>query len=210
MESPLWSRDLSRDLHFERGKAANEAGLSAGVAIPVLSGDHVVAVIEFFLTVRQPEDNLRVEVISAAAAQLGSAIHLKLTESRHGTTSNLLHAILRYSPNMIFIKDLDGRYLEVNERFLKEFRLTRAAVIGRSDREIFPREQAKAFQENDRKVLESGTEMEFEETAMHEDGMHVSIVHKFPLKDENGFCYALGGIVTDITGRVIQPKKPPR
>ncbi len=43
--------------------------------------------------------------------------------------------------------------------------------------------------------------MEFEEIALHDDGPHTSIVHKFPLHDSAGKIYAIGGIVTDITDR---------
>jgi PAS domain S-box-containing protein len=43
--------------------------------------------------------------------------------------------------------------------------------------------------------------MEFEETALEEDGQHTSIVHKFPLFSAEGEIYAIGGVVTDITER---------
>lgn len=43
--------------------------------------------------------------------------------------------------------------------------------------------------------------MEFEEVALHDDGPHTSIVVKFPLLNMQGECYALCGIVTDITER---------
>ena len=43
--------------------------------------------------------------------------------------------------------------------------------------------------------------MEFEEVALHDDGPHTSIVVKFPLLNARGECYALCGIVTDITDR---------
>jgi signal transduction histidine kinase len=43
--------------------------------------------------------------------------------------------------------------------------------------------------------------MVFEEVARHDDGVHTSLVAKFPLLDERGQPYAIGGIVTDITER---------
>jgi len=43
--------------------------------------------------------------------------------------------------------------------------------------------------------------MVFEEYAYYRDGLHVNIVHKFPLRDAAGRIYAVGGIVTDITER---------
>src|SRR5437660_1640547 len=43
--------------------------------------------------------------------------------------------------------------------------------------------------------------MEFEETALLDDGLHTYISIKFPLHDANGVAYAVCGISTDITER---------
>jgi PAS domain S-box-containing protein len=112
-----------------------------------------------------------------------------------------LQAILEYSPAMIFLKDLEGRYLLANREFEKIARMPCEKIIGRTDGEIFPPEQAAAFCANDRTMLQAGVPMEFEEVALHDDDPHTSIVYKFPLRDTAGKVYAIGGIVTDITER---------
>jgi PAS domain S-box-containing protein len=117
------------------------------------------------------------------------------------TSEARLRAILDHSPAVIFLKDTRGRYLHVNRQFEKRFGLSARDVIGKNDREIFPRKQAALFQTNDRKVFRDGAPMEFEETARYRDGVHTSIVSKFPLLGQNGRVYALCGIATDITTR---------
>ncbi|HKN87312.1 MAG TPA: PAS domain-containing protein [Nitrospiraceae bacterium] len=112
-----------------------------------------------------------------------------------------LQAILDHSPNLVFVKDPAGRYLFVNRRFEEVFHLTREQVIHKTDDELFPPPQAAAFRTNDRKVFDAGTPLEFEEVALHDDGPHTSIVFKFPLRDEDGQPYAIGGVTTDITDR---------
>jgi len=112
-----------------------------------------------------------------------------------------LQAILENSSNMVFLKDLDGRYLLVNRQFERTFHLTREAILGKTDHEIFPPQQAAAFRDNDRLVLHEGKVLQFEEVALHDDGPHTSIVSKFPLRTPNGQLYALGGITTDISDR---------
>ena len=109
--------------------------------------------------------------------------------------------IMDNSPALIFIKDIHGRYLQVNRRFETIFHLSNRQLIGKTDEEVFPPEQALAYRSNDRKILETGTAMEFEETAFHDDGPHTSLVVKFPLLNAQGHCYALCGIATDITDR---------
>ena len=112
-----------------------------------------------------------------------------------------IRTILNHSPNLIFLKDVEGRYLFVNKEFQRVFHLSQEQIDGKKDEEVFPAEQAAAFRTNDLHVLHTGVSMEFEEVALHDDGPHTSIVHKFPLRNSEGRIYATGGIVTDITER---------
>jgi PAS domain S-box-containing protein len=112
-----------------------------------------------------------------------------------------LKAFCENSPNLIFLKDRQGRYLYVNKEFERALRVTDEQIRGKTDDEIFSVEQARAFQANDQKVFEAGVAMEFEEVALQHDGQHTNIVQKFPLVNSEGNAYAIGGIVTDITRR---------
>jgi len=67
-----------------------------------------------------------------------------------------LHAILDNCPAMIFDKDLDGRYRQINRQFERTFNLTPEKVLGRTDAEVFPPELAAAFRATDCAVLEAG------------------------------------------------------
>jgi formate hydrogenlyase transcriptional activator len=109
--------------------------------------------------------------------------------------------ILDSGPNIIFLKDPEGRYLYVNKEFQRAFRVSQEQAEGKKDDEIFPHEQAAAFQANDVRVFQTAVPMEFEEVALQEDGLHTSIVQKFPLLNAEGKIYAIGGFVTDITQR---------
>jgi PAS domain S-box-containing protein len=110
-------------------------------------------------------------------------------------------ALLDNSPNLIFIKDTEGRYLLVNKEFESALEVGQEQIRGKKDEEVFPGEQGLAFRTNDLRVLDAGVPMEFEETALQKNSLHTSIVHKFPLFDSNGKIYATGGIATDITKR---------
>lgn len=125
----------------------------------------------------------------------------KRAESALKASEARLQAIMDHSPAVIFLKDLTGRYLHVNRRFEQEFGLSRDAILGRTDLEIFPREQAESFRANDTAVLHRGASCHFEEVARYTDGEHFSIVSKFPLLDATGKIYALCGFAFDITER---------
>jgi len=113
----------------------------------------------------------------------------------------LLNAVLDNCPAMIFLKDPGGRYLFANPEFELITHRLAAEIVGKTDFEIFPQAQAEIFHANDLKVLASGAAFEFEEVALHDDGLHTSLVCKFPVFDVDGKIYAIGGIVTDITER---------
>jgi PAS domain S-box-containing protein len=125
----------------------------------------------------------------------------KRTEEALRASQEQLQAIWNNSPAILFIKDRQGRYLDHNPGFLKRTSLSHEQILGKTDEEIFPPEQAAAFRANDQRILEENRAIECEETAQQKDGIHTSIVQKFPLRDAQGQPYAICGIITDITER---------
>jgi PAS domain S-box-containing protein len=134
-------------------------------------------------------------------SQIQDITERKRAEEALRESDKRFQALLDNSPNLIFIKDMEGRYLLVNKEFESALGVGQDQIRGKKDEEVFPREQGLAFRTNDLRVLNAGVPMEFEEIALQEDSLHTSIVHKFPLFDGNGKIYATGGIATDITKR---------
>lgn len=89
----------------------------------------------------------------------------------------------------------------VNRRFENLTPMSREEIIDKTDYDLFPREQADAYRAVDLRVLTAGNPIEAEEYAEFEDGLHVHLSVKAPLRDANGKPYALCGISTDITAR---------
>jgi PAS domain S-box-containing protein len=124
----------------------------------------------------------------------------KQTGAKLEPGEGLLQAFFENSPNQIFVKDRQSRYLYANKQFKTAFKIS-GEVKGKTDDELFSAEQAAAFQVVDRQVLQTGLLMKFEDVALYEDGRHSRIVQKFPLFNAEGEIYAIGGAVTDITDR---------
>ena len=123
------------------------------------------------------------------------------TEESLRKSETRLQATLDNSPAMIFLKDTKGRYLHFNRRLAEIFHLSLEESVGKTESELFPSAQAAVCRANDRKMLKAGVPMDFEEVTIQDDGPHISLVTKFPLRDADGKIYAIGGIVTDITER---------
>jgi PAS domain S-box-containing protein len=110
-------------------------------------------------------------------------------------------SILDNSTAVIYVKDLDDRYILINRWFETLFDVDRVSVKGKTDYDIFPREMADAFRKNDLKVIKAKAPIEFDEIAPHDDGLHSYISIKFPLFNSIGEICAVCGISTDITER---------
>jgi PAS domain S-box-containing protein len=112
-----------------------------------------------------------------------------------------LHALLENSPSAIFMKDVQGRYITVNRRYAEMHGRSRENFVGKSDLDLFPPEVASRLRLSDARVLSSGKAIELEDTMALPQGTHTSIIHKFPLMDQDGNIHGLCGIATDISER---------
>jgi len=72
--APVWIRDLSVDPNFPRGKLAENHGVKAGFAFPVLVGKKVVAVLEFFAEEVQAPDEALLGIMRSVGVQLGRVV----------------------------------------------------------------------------------------------------------------------------------------
>jgi PAS domain S-box-containing protein len=112
-----------------------------------------------------------------------------------------LQSILDNSSTVVFLKDIQGRYITVNRRYEELFHVDRKEVVNKTDYDIFPREFADKFRMHDEQALEKLCAIEMEEVVPHDDGLHTYISVKFPLLSQDGKPYAVCGIATDITER---------
>src|SRR5712691_5631198 len=115
--------------------------------------------------------------------------------------SDQLLALIDNTSAVIYMRDLDGRYMVVNREYERLFSLHREDIVGLTDHDLFPGEIADAFRANDLWSASNGGPVQMEEVAPGEDGLHTYITVKFPLLDSAGKAYAVSGISTDITDR---------
>jgi diguanylate cyclase (GGDEF)-like protein/PAS domain S-box-containing protein len=113
----------------------------------------------------------------------------------------LSRAILENSKTIVYVKDLQGRYVFINREFEAVLRVRPEDLLGKTDHELYGKETADLVRANDRRVLEAGEALEIEEEipVPGSDRPHVYVSVKEPLFDSRGRAYALCGISTDIT-----------
>jgi PAS domain S-box-containing protein len=110
-----------------------------------------------------------------------------------------LQDILDNTTAVVFVKDLELRYLLVNREYERRHQVQREQIRGKSDFDIHPKEVAEIVRANDRHVIEAGSPIQFEEAVPMVGGARQYVVVKFLLRDGTGNPYAVCGIATDIT-----------
>jgi len=130
--------------------------------------------------------------------------HLVVQESQR-----LQKAILDTIPDMAWLKDKQSRFIAANERFSEACGIARADdLVGKTDLDIWPKDLAKRYRADDRKVMETGRRKCVVEPLEETDGTRIWIeTFKTPIYDDNGQVIGTSGIARDITKRMQAEKK---
>ncbi len=143
------------------------------------------------------------EVLILFAKVLGNAYEKKQYNEKLVKTTDFLNGLIEQNQSLIYVKTLEGIYLRVNTAWEKTTGLPREKVLGYDDFDLFPKDIALQFQENDNSVISNGEVIDIEEKLLTDDSDEVRhfITVKFPLRDKEGKIYALSGVSTEITQR---------
>jgi len=120
-------------------------------------------------------------------------------EEALGASDQRLQDILDNTTAVVFVKDLDLRYILVNREYERRHQVRRDQIRGKTDFDIHSPDVAETVRANDRHVIEAGTPIQFEEAVPMAQGERQYVVVKFLLRDRATKPYAICGIATDIT-----------
>lgn len=114
-----------------------------------------------------------------------------------------IQAILDNAPLMIYVKDIEGRYLLVNRQCREVFGLQDKDIIGKTVFEVQGnRQSAERYDAADKDVLQSRKSVELEDVMRLADGEHHLLTIKFPLYDKDNNLIGLSGFMKDVTESV--------
>ncbi len=141
---------------------------------------------------------------AANGTQIARAIRYAIERARAQETLSsyreLLRTIIEGTSDVVYAKDLSGRYLLANEAAAKVVGKTPADMIGKDDAHLFSAEQAKGLQDWDEFILQQGKTLTLEETVTTpKGGRRMFLTTKGPLLDGAGRKTGVFGISHDVT-----------
>ncbi len=125
----------------------------------------------------------------------------KEAENRLNEAHEFLRSVIDVLPNPVFIKDSAHRWVILNQAMCELVGHSAASLIGKSDYDFFPAEEAKVFWDKDDIVFSSNRPVETEEGLTDANGRRRWILTRkscFAVPDGRRY---LVGVITDITER---------
>jgi len=120
-----------------------------------------------------------------------------LRESQHR-----LEAILNTIPDIVWLKDREGKYVAANEAMGRTAGTPPAGMVGKTDMSFWPEDLARHYMADDSEVIATGKRKLIEEPLVSADGSRTWIeTIKTPVFGENGEVIGTTGIARDVTER---------
>ncbi|MFK7957609.1 MAG: PAS domain-containing protein [Lysobacterales bacterium] len=121
----------------------------------------------------------------------------KLTRARE-----LTQTLLASSPDLVFLKDLEGRYIQGNEAFRSFWNIGDRPIMGLRPEDIIPQQTLQIIKAQDQQIIQSGQAEFFQELVPRPDGTVAMMeVTRAPVRDDQGELSGIIGIARDSTER---------
>ncbi|HYD33481.1 MAG TPA: EAL domain-containing protein [Methylophilaceae bacterium] len=121
----------------------------------------------------------------------------KVLDEVYKQQNALLHSI----PDIAWLKDTQGRYLAVNDKFTSIFGVKPEAVHGKTDHQIHSGSVAERNEQTDRMVIETKSETRYDESIVTAEGRTIWVeTVKVPILNQTEII-GIAGVSRDITER---------
>ncbi len=179
---------------YDRQVLSSESALQDEIELPYGDGLHHVVEFTKFPVRGENGKILGVgSVVNDVTDRRQEGENLKKSEAR-------LSAIINNSPDLIILKDPDGKLLLANKTFEEWHAKGDGAWHGETDWDIFPKEMADVVHALDKEALATNSTIHQEmETELADGRIHKLKVAKFPVSAETGEILGVGTISSDVT-----------
>jgi diguanylate cyclase (GGDEF)-like protein/PAS domain S-box-containing protein len=131
--------------------------------------------------------------------RLGRA--LEAAADRLLETRGLLHGVIEGTSDVVYVKDLEGRYQLINPAGAAYLGKPAEEIIGRRDDDFFPPDLLARIEEYDRLIIETGRAQTYETEDVVDGVTRTYLTTRGPFRAADGSIAGMFGISRDITAR---------
>jgi PAS domain S-box-containing protein len=175
--------------------------LFAAITVPLVKSGRLVALLSVHQAAARTWTGDEVALVEEVAERTWAALERARAEAASRESQALLAAIMENAPIGMYLKDLEGRYVVANPEMARLFGRPVPEVIGRTAADLFGAEYARAIEQHDRDVLDSGRTITVEEHLPGADGYEWTLVMRFPVRTGPDAPLRVGGFDIDITAQ---------
>ncbi len=156
---------------------------------------------------KDPVDEVGIQLgrLVSANAQVQADVRARLVSGLDWEVERfMLCAIINQLPELIYAKDVEGRFLTANDAVARDIGVERSEdLIGKTDFDLFSPDLAQGFHDIEQMIIASGTPtIDMEESRIDETGASNWLrTSKLPMRDDHGEIIGLIGVARDITER---------
>ncbi|MDX1946446.1 MAG: response regulator [Pirellulaceae bacterium] len=152
----------------------------------------LIPIIPHLLESKRPE-----EVLFHISKREEAELALKETEA-------VYKSLFEVMPLTVFRKDPFGRFIDANQRLCDTLGKPLRDIVGKTDADFFPPEQAEKYRRDDEHVMKTGETMELVESFVKPDGSKLFVqVLKAPVRGAHGRIVGVQGMFWDVTARML-------
>jgi PAS domain S-box-containing protein len=205
---PAWITDVTKDPNFPRARLVGDLGVKAGFAFPVVIGDEVAGVLEFFSADAAAPDEALLGVMAAVGTQVGRVLERQRAESALKASERRNRDVIETASDAFVAIDETGTITEWNGEAERTFGWPRREALGRNMAEtIIPPQHRPSHERGLQHLLATGEGpilgKRLELSALHREG------HEFPVElvvwaIHSGDACSFNAFVRDISERKRQ------
>ncbi len=130
--TPAWIPELAADPNFPRSHVGEPIGVRAGFAVPLLAGQEVVGVLEFFSPEPAPVDQRLLDLVAQVGTELGRVAERKRAEDALRHSEERTRSILAAANDAFIGMDENGLITDWNHTAEVTFGWSHTDAVGRS------------------------------------------------------------------------------
>ncbi len=179
------------------------------MSVPLVVGDRVLGVLDVQSNIVENFSREDADIFTTLASQVAVAVQNARQFAELADSETMVRQLINSTPDWIFIKDLQHRYVLTNEGYASALHMTSEMMLGKDDLELgFPEEMVKGnpekglagFWEDDNAVFESGQSKIIPSDLVQIDGLpHIFHTYKTPVRDGQGKIIGVLAFARDVT-----------